>query len=415
MHRPATLAALVAVLVTGCSGVAASPEASSPSPSAPSAASATTASPTPVATAKPTMVVSVTPSPRIEAGWDATGEMITPRTAHTATLLASGDVLVAGGLVQDLVPEAERYHPMTGTWTATAPLQRGRYGHSATLLPNGTVLVAGGFSTDDDALPSASAELYDPDSETWGPTASMASVRAGHTATLLPDGTVLVTGGASYNGGNGSPLDTVERYDPVDGSWSAVRPMIHARAAHTATLLPDGRVFVVGGVGTDTEEVAPMNTTLQSAEMYDPASGAWTVMASMAEGHAKHIATLLPDRKVVIWGQGADASAAVYDVERGSWAAMGSATDAFSVHAAMLLPDGTLLTIPGYGANESAVAVEMSDPAIGSWTVTPTMIVPRYDWSATLLIDGSVLVAGGMDGAGSHVAPAERYESGGIR
>jgi hypothetical protein len=143
--------------------------------------------------------------------------------------------------------------------------------HTATLLRDGRVLVAGGssvgFIIPEGVEPHllASAELYDPGSGSWTPTGSMIEVRNGHTATLLPDGRVLVAGGYSV-GGVGGPVASAELYDPSTGSWTPTGSMMRARAGHTATLLPDGRVLVAGGSGGDSGTVA-------SAELYDPGSG----------------------------------------------------------------------------------------------------------------------------------------------
>ncbi len=129
-------------------------------------------------------------------------------------------------------------------WAATGSMIEGRVYFTTTVLPNGKVLVAGGFSNGDGSRPLASAELYDPSSGSWSATGKMHQARAGHTATLLSDGTVLVAGGGS------SPSDTLrsaELYDPQTGLWSATGAMIEARASHTATRLADGDVLVAGG------------------------------------------------------------------------------------------------------------------------------------------------------------------------
>ncbi len=132
--------------------------------------------------------------------------------------------------------------PASGTWTATGSLNTGRFLHTATLLPNGMVLVAGGL--DSNFHSSASAELYDPASGTWTTTGSLNTAPYEPTATLLPNGMVLVAGG-SDNSGNASA--TAELYDPASGTWTATGSLNTARAEHTATLLSNGMVLVAAG------------------------------------------------------------------------------------------------------------------------------------------------------------------------
>ncbi len=124
---------------------------------------------------------------------------------------------------------------------ATGSLHTARYYHTATLLPNGKVLVAGGYTTQSR---SREAELYDPASGTWTTTGSLATARLDHTATLLPNGKVLVAGGLDSNS---SSLASAELYDPASGKWTATGSLVTARADHTATLLPNGKVLVAGG------------------------------------------------------------------------------------------------------------------------------------------------------------------------
>jgi len=137
----------------------------------------------------------------------------------------------------------------SGTWTATGSLITARYPHTATLLPNGKVLVAGG---QDYSTIFASAELYDPASGTWTATGSLNTGRHSHTATLLPNGQVLVAGGP---GTNGVTTASAELYDPASGTWMATGSLNTARFQHTATLLPDGKVLVAGGSGDTSAEL----------------------------------------------------------------------------------------------------------------------------------------------------------------
>jgi hypothetical protein len=161
------------------------------------------------------------------------------------------------------------YDPATGTWTATGSLATARYYHTATLLPNGKVLVTGGIGGSGYL---ASAEVYDPATGAWTATGTLATAREYHTATLLPNGKVLVAGG--YN--NGSLLSSAEVYDPATGTWTATGSLATAREYHTATLLPNGQVLVAGGYNSG---------SLASAEVYDAGLGfnsAWQPQISTA-------------------------------------------------------------------------------------------------------------------------------------
>jgi N-acetylneuraminic acid mutarotase len=189
--------------------------------------------------------------------------MSTPRTAHTATLLGNGQVLVAGGADMDAkiatLASAELYDPVAQTWTLTlGTMSTARYGHTATLLGSSQVLVAGG--NDGTGASLTSAELFDPASATWTTSAPMNTGRWGPTAALLGSGEVLVAGG--YNAGVGSSLASAELYDPVGVVWTISTPMNSARWHHAATLLPNGQVLVEGGFdGT---------ITSATAELFDP-------------------------------------------------------------------------------------------------------------------------------------------------
>src|SRR5437660_5632577 len=220
--------------------------------------------------------------------WTAAGG-INPRENHTATLLPNGKVLIAAGYVfraDSPLPSAELYDPATGTSTMTGPLNTARNNHTAILLPNGKVLVAGG---QDNNGATNSAELYDPDSGTWTPTGPLNAARTGHTATLLPDGTVLIAGG--FNGYGGDSFASAELYDAAAGAWTPTSPLNTARNSHTATLLPNGKVLIAGGVNG----AYPNAIYFSNAELYDPATGAWTPTGPLTTARSTHTATLLPD------------------------------------------------------------------------------------------------------------------------
>ena len=325
------------------------------------------------------------------------GEMLGSHFGHTASLLADGRVLIAGGLV-DL--GAEVYDPDLGTWSATAPMVAMREGHTATILADGTVLVVGGAATD--MRPAhTSAEIYDPRADTWTATGSMASPRTHHTANLLPDGRVLVAGGGDQPTGVG--YASTEIYDPATGQWSAAGDMNVRRVHHTATLLQSGLLLVAGG----TVEAST------SAELYDPVRGSWTPTGSMIVNREGHSAVLLPDGRVfVIGGFGIIDSRTtttisrgeLFDPATGSWAAFFHTLDG-AYAAVALLPDGKVLA-------SQAASVDIWDPATSRWTAAPPLNSPS-NWvlySATLLHDATVLMAGGWETSDAGVGPPSLFE-----
>ena len=306
-----------------------------------------------------------------------------------------------------------RYDPRTGSWTATGTMIEGRALHTATLLLDGTVLVTGGQTSDGMAVPRlSSAELYDPRTGTWTATGTMIEGRALHTATLLTDGTVLVAGGLPSDGS--AMAASAEVYDPRTGSWTATGGMIEGRATHTATLLDDGSVLVTGG-GSGLFEAG----TLSSAELYDPRTGFWTATSDMINGRAGHTATLLRDGNVLVAGSfnfGVLGSAGLYDPRTGLWTATGTMIEGRGGHSATLLPDGRVLVAGGaLDGGDGAVTgtTELYDENSGSSTATGSLGLPRKGHSAVLLFDGRVLVAGGnagiANGGWDWLATAELY------
>jgi N-acetylneuraminic acid mutarotase len=189
--------------------------------------------------------------------WTPTGNLATMRIYHTATLLRDGRVLVVGGgdraalgTGEEFVAGAEIYNPAAGTWTPTGGLNTGREFHTATLLPDGRVLVAGG----DTRCHPGGAELYDSSTGAWTNAGDLVSFRYNHTATLLPNGSVLLVGGVGL-------LTSTEVFDPTSGAWTSVGHLATARTQHTATLLNNGSILIIGGIGYD---------ALTSVEMYTP-------------------------------------------------------------------------------------------------------------------------------------------------
>ena len=300
----------------------------------------------------------------------------------------------------------EVYDADTGTFAEIVGENGGGiFGHTATLLPNGKVLLAGGFVNSvwdyGGSTSSNGASLYDSATGEFTGTGNMTASRGGHTATLLANGKVLFAGGADQDP-TGTGLASAELYDPSTDSFTQTGSMAVGRFLHTATKLQDGRVLIVGGV------LRSASDPVATAEIYDPATGIFTMTGAMATARERHTATLLSDGRVLIVGgttfTGTTATVEVYDPSTGSFSVTGSMAQARTYHTATLLPNGKVLVVGG----EENSAAEVYDPATGSFSITGGMEFGRLGHSATLLPNGSVLVAGGGIFAG--LASAELYQ-----
>ncbi|MEP7338233.1 MAG: kelch repeat-containing protein [Acidobacteriota bacterium] len=363
----------------------------------------------------------------IPATWAATnGNLATPRQAHSATLLPSGSVLVAGGTDASgaAINSAQVYNRLTKVWSAAPSFtfSEARGGHTATILHNGRVLFAGGQSNSGNFL--SSSEYYEPVTASWvvttfppvstatpAPTpvpgstppvtTQMNVARKGHTATVLPDGRVLAAGGTmTTTGGGNSILNTAEIFDPFSGRWTLVAATMNAaRASHTATLLPNGKVLLIGGNGGGGN----------SAELFDPASQSFTPTVAPGVSRVDHTATLLPNGKVlVVGGQGATSSAQLYDPSAsptGGWSSAGAGALSPARHkhtATLALVNGVYRVFIFGGLDASNRALKsprfynVETNAFSTITAEPTRF--RYDHTATLLPDGRVFVSGGRGG-----------------
>ena len=333
--------------------------------------------------------------------WVVTGSLNLARAGHAATLLTNGKVLVVGG-----GPGAsELYDPATGRWTLTGALGVSRRsGVTATLLNNGQVLAIGGDRGEESEQSLGflgTCELYDPATGTWRKTGSLNTPRASFTATLLPNGKVLVAGGVDNTD---NALDTAEIYDPIDGTWRYTGSFGGARFAHAAARLTDGKVLIVGGSNDDF-----FLTAIGGATVYNPVSGTWSSVGGLSTPRAQSTATLLANGDVVVAGgfdNLYDTSATIDHVSYAladlfdpiaHWSATGPMNARRYAHTATLLPNGEVLVTGGYDLNARAdlASAELYDPATGAWHDAASMGDARHDHTATRLSDGRVLVVGG--------------------
>jgi hypothetical protein len=349
--------------------------------------------------------VTVLSAPTTAGSFSATGSMATARTGHTATLLSDGKVLISGGSVgTSFLSSAELYDPESGTFSLTGAMTTPRWGHTATLLPNGKVLVAGGLNVANSDIYLGSAELYDPRTGTFSATGTMTALRKGHTATLLPNGMVLITGGDRT-----SHWNTAELYDPYTGTFSPTGSLSTTRIYFTATLLPDGNVLIAGGV------LVFYSTVYGSTESYDMNSKMFSFSGNMTTARTDHTATLLPDGRVLMTGGLTNpgehsfsdfsvSSAELYDPNTGISSATGSMTTARQDHTATLLSNGRVLITGGLINSggytiytPTGISAELYDPSTGIFSPTGSMTTARYGHRATLLSNGEVLITGGYD------------------
>lgn len=335
-----------------------------------------------------------------QAGWSRAGDMAAGGMFFPAIELSSGQVLVASGRT------AELFDPTGATFSGAGSLtvDRGQ-AFSGTLLDNGKVLLVGG-QVGDTSL--ASAELYDPATGASTPTGNMSVARSFHSATLMADGRVLIVGGHRSNFRN-SALASAEIYDPATGGFAPTGAMSIGRQEHTATLLPDGRVLVAGGYDDDLDDPTAQST----AEIFDPDTGTFAPTATMASERGNHTATMLRSGKVLIAGghsgyPGASvASAELYDPSSGAFAPTGDMTDARGAHSATLLSNGSVLMAGGFTAfpytGSTLASAEIYEPSTGSFTSTASMHTARGRHAAASLPGGDVLVAGGELGERAEV------------
>jgi len=288
--------------------------------------------------------------------WTMTGSLVSEYDAGNLTTLADGRVLSVGG------SGTEIYDPNAGTWTKTGNPNITFGGHKEVLLLNGKVLMVGGYQS----------ELFDPSTGTWSKTGSQQTARARNTTTLLPNGKVLIVGGTSWFTNPPATLNSAELYDPVTGKWSNTGSLNTAREFQTATLLPNGKVLVTGGAQCN----GGCFNYFTSSELYDPATGTWSYTGDLNAARGAADVAPLPDGKILVVGGHTNLqyfymdSNEVYDSATGTWTYTASANRLREGYAIAPLADGKVLVAGGDGCNSDDCSLdgtaEVYDPRASS-------------------------------------------------
>ncbi|TKR33274.1 hypothetical protein FCE95_02905 [Luteimonas gilva] len=348
----------------------------------------------------------------LATGFVRAGDLRQGRDMAMAATLPDGRVLVVGGVGLndqgwgEYLATAELFDPETNTFLPTGSMTAGRDGNATiTALADGRVLLTGGIGQDADGqtIALASAEVYDPATGKFTRTANdMSGVRYFHAATLLADGRVLVAGGW----GAGQRLASADIYDPATNRFTRTGDMTIERNSHTATTLNDGRVLIVGGLTTDAWSVA-------SAEIFDPATGQFAATGGLEAPRFMATASKLENGKVLVGG-GLDNGVwrpygELYDPAAGTFSRTDDLTWARSDHAQTPLPDGRVLFTAGETDEGGTRRAERYDPVTGKFTVVANMQLGRARSATAVLHDGRVLVAGGVRPWEPPLAIAEVY------
>ena len=356
--------------------------------------------------------IAATPAPphvwRVDVSQGPT--MSRRRTLLTATRLNDGRILLVGGSngANMHYALADMYDPETHSLTPVASLHTARHEHSATLLKDNRVLIVGGYNYQQQWL--ADAEVYDPSANTWTVVPPVYSHGVQHTATLLLDGGVLVVGGCI---GSGVCTNRVEIFEPLTNSWSAVTPLQSARASQAAVLLDDGRVLIAGGGPTE-----------HDARLYDPSANTWTATGPMVQQRQEAQMLKLADGRVLLAG-GLDVSAIpialssteIYNPAANAWTAAASLAQPRYAFALEPLSDGQVIALGGahefdypnvqpWTASSFVQQIETYDPQLDLWYPAGTLPQPVTYAAAATLPDGSLWLTGG--GAGHAVSTAWR-------
>ena len=323
-------------------------------------------------------------------------------------VLSNGNLIAAGGKEVGMQAQSgnfnrtvEIFDPIKGEWTFTGEMKEERMSPVLFELPDGNVMVVGGLSGARDPL--ISTEILDSNTGIFSMGPEMVRSHNEMASVTLNDGRFMVIGGSSYDEDIGFQValsKETEIFNPESGTWTETAPMSEKRANHSALVLDDGKVIVIGGGKTD-------GPYLKSIEIYDPNTDTWKFGAEMTKGRVAHTATILSDGKVlVVGGKGKLTLAEVYDPDTDTWTLAGETNKSRGDHAALLLADGSVLVTGGIGYLTEA---ELFDSSTLTWAIVGSLNTGRIRPAVTRLSDGRVLIMAGV-GKDGMLASVEVYK-----
>lgn len=317
------------------------------------------------------------------------GDMRIRRSQHTATLLLDGRVLIAGGGTPEQAQRrVELYDPSTGVSVDGPDLLQPRAGHTATLLGDGRVLIVGGLGGVN------SAELYEAGGGTFRLLTPPVRPRSDHAAVLLSSGKVLILGG-DVSGVGASPTASAELFDPETEQFQEIEPMLTPRRPYGVITLPDGRLLIAGGTTTGKVVTA-------AAEIYDPSLERFEAVSTLATPREKHASARLPDGRILVLGGNRDPdddglnSTEIFDPSSARFLPGPDLFQGRYKFSALGLSDGSALAVGG-----AHVLAERLDRGLLRSLPVDDEEAQRFFPALTPLDGGQVLITGGYTVGGS--------------
>jgi N-acetylneuraminic acid mutarotase len=351
--------------------------------------------------------------------WAQVSSMQVPRAGHQLIPLLDNRVLAIGAVDPNLIGSpttvAEIYNPATNAWSTTAPAPFQLVGVRSVRLTDGRVLVTGGgygYGAENHAA------VFDPIAGTWTRVANMSAPRRNHTATLLSNGKVLVANGYQ---GFFNWINTAEIFDPTSSTWTPTGSTPTRSAKHASVLLKDGRVLLIGG------ENSTKNQALPTAALYDPHSGTWTATGALNIARSTLEAIVLNDGRVLVAGgttKGAAGGpstnqAELYDPATGKWTVAAPMSTSRAYFGMIRLANGRVLAIGGGSMSDGVYyqdavrlsSIESYDPATNAWSQSVRLVEARSEVTVALLADGvTVLTSGGTQGTARNLTILKSVE-----